>query len=168
MTEATLERPTFSLISQPWIPCLGMDGAVKEYSLLEVFKEAKQLKAIAAELPITDFALLRLCLAIVYAAHRDKTLDTELWAEWFEEGLPVDNIERYFEEQSDYFDLFHPETPFFQVAGLRNSKDERFGLERLILDVPAGAPFMTTRIGEGLESISYSEGARAPVSYTHL
>lgn len=164
MTEATLERPTFSLISQPWIPCLGMDGAVKEYSLLEVFKEAKQLKAIAAELPITDFALLRLCLAIVYAAHRDKTLDTELWAEWFEEGLPADDIERYFEEQSDYFDLFHPETPFFQVAGLRNSKDERFGLERLILDVPAGAPFMTTRIGEGLESISYSEGARALVT----
>ena len=164
MTEATLERPSFSLISQPWIPCLRADGAVKEYSLLDVFKEAKQLKAIATELPITDFALLRLCLAIIYAAHRDKTLDTELWAEWFEEGLPVDGIERYLDEHSDYFDLFHPETPFFQVANLRNSKDERFGLERLILDVPPNKPFMTTRIGEGLESISYSEGARALVT----
>lgn len=164
MTEATLERPSFSLISEPWIPCLGMDGAVKEYSLIDVFKEAKQLKAIASELPITNFALLRLCLAIIYAAHRDKTLDTELWAEWFDEGLPVEEIEHYLAEHSDYFDLFHPETPFFQVAGLRNSKDERFGLERLILDVPPNKPFMTTRIGEGLESISYSEGARALVT----
>ena len=164
MTEATRERPTFSLISQPWIPCLGTDGAVKEYSLLDVFKEAKNLKAIAAELPITDFALLRLCLAIIYAANRGQALDTELWADWFEEGLPVYNIERYLEEHSEYFDLFHPETPFFQVANLRNSKDERFGLERLILDVPPNRPFMTTRIGAGLESISYSEGARALVT----
>ena len=164
MTEATCERPTFSLISQPWIPCLGTDGAVKEYSLLDVFKEAKNLKAIAAELPITDFALLRLCLAIIYAANRGQALDTELWADWFEEGLPVYNIERYLEEHSEYFDLFHPETPFFQVANLRNSKDERFGLERLILDVPPNRPFMTTRIGAGLESISYSEGARALVT----
>src|SRR5690606_36414242 len=46
------------------------------------------------------------------------------------------------------------------VADLRSAKNETSGLEKLIIDVPNGAPFFTTRIGSGLNRISFPEAAR--------
>lgn len=46
-----------------------------------------------------------------------------------------------------------------QIPTLRTSKDEVFGLERLIMDVPAGEPFFTLRAGTGITHISHADAA---------
>src|SRR5690606_34588907 len=74
--------------------------------------------------------------------------------------LPLADITDYLGEFRDRFDLLHPEHPFYQVADLRAEKKQIYGLERLIGDVPAGLPFLTTRAGSGMESISPAEAAR--------
>ena len=58
------------------------------------------------------------------------------------------------------FDLFDDTAPFYQVAGLHTAKNEVSGLERLVLDVPNGEKFFTTRSGEGLATMGVPEAAR--------
>nr|MBA3339869.1 type I-E CRISPR-associated protein Cse1/CasA [Geodermatophilaceae bacterium] len=87
--------------------------------------------------------------------------DSRAWAEIWDQGeFPRDAIARYLERWNERFDLFHPRHPFLQVAGLRTAKNEVFGLERLIADVPNGEPFLTTRQRRGVQRIPASEAAR--------
>ena len=156
----------YDLISQPWIQILDEDGAVRERSLLEVVAEAPRLVEIAGEVPTQNFAILRFLLAILHRALRDEMAGisgpTSLseWVEarehWSEVVVPA--AAAYLEAYRDRFDLFHPRTPFFQSIELAEAKVS--GLEKLIIDVPNGTPFFTTRIRGGLERISAAEAAR--------
>lgn len=157
----------FDLVTQPWIPVLDQDGVVHERSILQALTDAPSGVEILGEVPTQSFAILRLLLAILHRALRDETFDIsgpgslQEWAEarqlWPDIVAGVDG---YLAEYRERFDLFHPETPFFQVAGLRTAKHEVSGLEKLIVDVPNGAPFFTTRIRRGVERISAAEAAR--------
>jgi len=51
-------------------------------------------------------------------------------------------------------------TPFYQVPQLRSGSGEVTGLDRIIADVPNGAPFLSSRLGPGLARISLAEAAR--------
>lgn len=151
---------SFNLIDRPWIVAQSLDGTVAEVSLLELFERSHELRAIAGDLPTQTFALTRLALAVLHRAVYGPQ-DAEQWAElWRRPTLPVEEIAGYLGEYRDRFDLLHAETPFFQVADLHTARDEAFGLQRLIADVPNGEPFFTTRIAEGLAHLLYPEAAR--------
>jgi len=154
------ERPSFSLLEEGWLPCLMLDGTTAELSLTQVFERANEIRAIDCELAVMDFALLRLLLAVLHGAFGKDLTDSESWQELREEGLGSPRIVGYLREHAERFDLLHPATPFFQVAGLHTAKHEFSGLEKLILDVPNGEPFMTTRGGNGLRRIGFAEAAR--------
>jgi CRISPR system Cascade subunit CasA len=154
-----MSRDSFSLLDEPWIACQLLDGSSAELSLHEVFDRADEIRRITGELPTTEFALLRLLLAVLYGT-LPSFRSAEDWAELRDGGLPVVAIHDYLERYRDRFDLLHPEAPFFQVAGLHTQRGEFSGLEKLILDVPNGRPFLTTRLGSGLESIGLAEAAR--------
>lgn len=156
----TEERPSFSLLDEPWIPCLMMEGSGTELSLLEVLENPGRIRSLAGELAVMDFALLRLLWAIMYGALYDYIETVDDWDELRGGGFPAKQITAYLEERRDRFDLLHPTRPFFQVAGLHTAKNEFSGLERLILDVPNGAPYQTNRGGGGLERIGFAEAAR--------
>lgn len=150
----------YSLLDEAWIPVLDTTGQRREVGLIELFEQAGDLRMIACELPTQTFAILRLALAILHRA-ADGPSGVPAWtALWRAGRLPMTEIIEYLDAFRDRFDLFHPEQPFYQVAGLRAGKDPDYGLERLIADVPAGTPFLTSRAGPGLESISPSEAAR--------
>jgi CRISPR system Cascade subunit CasA len=154
------ELPIFDLTAEPWIPVLGLDGAVRELSPLDVFLSADQLVAIGGELPTQGFALTRLLLAILHRALEGPEDQTD-WGElWNEPGLPVDAIARYLDRWRHRFDLFSTDVPFFQVADLATAKGEFSGLEKLIADVPNGHAYFTTRAGRALRSIGFAEAAR--------
>lgn len=157
MTETSIHQ-NFLLTECPWIPVLDLRGRQREVSVRELFAEADQLRMIASELPTQTFALLRLLLAILHRATDGPPSEAAWRALWRSPGLPKD-VEAYLDEVQDRFDLLHPETPFYQVAGLRTAKEEAFGLERIIADVPNGIPYLTSRAGPGLERISLSEAA---------
>lgn len=153
-------RAGFSLLDEPWVLVLTTDGATDEVSLLDLFRRAPSIREIVGDVPTQGFALLRLALAVVARA-TDGPRDAETWQRLWDAGAPpVERIEAYLERYRERFDLFHPTTPFFQVAGLTTARGEFSGLEKLIADVPAGHQYFTTRAGKGLARISPAEAAR--------
>lgn len=151
---------SFNLLDEPWIRATRLGGAANEVSLLALFHDAANIEGIHGEIASQDMAILRLLLAICHRAMGGpKDLDT--WEEyWDEPGKLGADAAAYLERFRDRFDLRDPEQPFFQVAGIHSASGKISGLESLIVDVPNGNPFFTTRIAEGLDSISWAEAAR--------
>ena len=151
---------SFNLLDEPWIRVTRLDGAPDEVSLLVLFREATDIAGIHGEIASQDAAVLRLLLAICHRT-MDGPEDLDVWEEyWRDPGSlgrdAVDHLERHRER----FDLRDPDRPFFQVAGIHAASGRTSGLESLIVDVPNGNPFFTTRIAEGLDSIGWAEAAR--------
>jgi len=150
----------FTLIDEAWIPVLDTSGQRREVTLRGLFEQASEIRMIACELPTQTFTILRLALAILHRSTGGPPGETSWQALWRDGSLPVTDLSDYLDEFHDRFDLFHSRHPFYQVADLRAEKDNTYGLERLIADVPNGMPFLTTRAGSGMESISPAEAAR--------
>ncbi|MER7877664.1 type I-E CRISPR-associated protein Cse1/CasA [Streptomyces solisilvae] len=150
--------PSFDLTSQPWIPVLRRDGRQDELSLREVFAQASDVARIIGDVPTQEFALLRLLLAVAHDA-LDGPQDADQWADWWEEEDCFASVPPYLDVHRERFDLLHPVAPFFQVAGLRTSRDEVFSLNRIVADVPNGEPFFTARM-PSVERLDFAEAAR--------
>ncbi|HEY5857197.1 MAG TPA: type I-E CRISPR-associated protein Cse1/CasA [Aldersonia sp.] len=153
--------PTFDLRTQPWVLTRMLDGRMAELSLHDVFRRAHEARDLVGEVPTQTFALTRLLLAILHRALGEVDSPLDDWRSlWHAPTLPADEIEEYLDDFEDRFDLLHPATPFFQVADLHTQKNEMSGLEKLIVDVPNGHRYFTTRTQVGIERISFAEAAR--------
>ncbi|CRK59251.1 CRISPR-associated protein, Cse1 family [Alloactinosynnema sp. L-07] len=158
MSEVDGGRPSFDLVSQPWLLAHRLDGSTCELSLLEVFTEAHRLRGLAGDVSTQVFAVTRLLLAILHRAV-DGPRDRDAWrALWRAEELPVEAVRAYLDKYRDRFDLLHPVTPFFQVAGLRTAKGEVTEVARLVADVPNNHKFFSSRQGE--VALGFGEAAR--------
>lgn len=150
---------SFDLIDEPWLMARTLEGATTELGILPLLEQAHQLAGLTGEVPTQVFALTRLLLAVLHGAVTGPA-DLDEWGQlWEADALPAARIADYLHGHRDRFDLFHPDTPFLQVAGLRTAKDETFALTKLVADLPNGVPFFTTRRTTGLE-LSYAEAAR--------
>jgi len=158
--------PTFDLIDQPWIRVRTLDGAVEERSLRATLTSAAEIRGLAGEIPTQDAAMLRMLLAVLLSATRPRYPRSEnecldLFEDWWTRGaLPQQIIDDYLARVRDRFDLLHPQTPFYQVAGLTTATGNRTGLVKLIADVPPNVPFFTTRAAAETKSLSLAEAAR--------
>lgn len=136
----------FNLIDEPWIRVIDSACKVSEVSLVQLFENAHCFKDLAGELPTQDFAVMRLLLAILHTVfsrystlgkpspikdHGGKAKGVALgrWKKLWEAGkFPAEVIADYLETQRESFYLFHPERPFYQVAGVadlaKENKDE--------------------------------------------
>lgn len=150
--------PSFDLTLSPWVPVQGLNGTEDELSLNDIFAQAESLRRIIGDVATQEFALLRLLLAILHDAI-DGPEDLATWQELWDTGLPTNRIADYLSEHRGRFDLLHPDTPFFQTAGLRTAQDEVFSLDRIVADVPNGEPFFTMR-ARGTGRLSFAEAAR--------
>ncbi|MFI6180802.1 type I-E CRISPR-associated protein Cse1/CasA [Nonomuraea sp. NPDC051191] len=150
--------PSFDLTCRQWLPVQHVDGSEEELSLREVFAQAADLRRLVGDVPTQEFGLLRLLLAIVHDAI-DGPQDIEEWQEMWDGGLPLDRITDYLNQHRERLDLLHPEQPFFQTPGLRATSGEIASLDRLVADVPNGAPYFTMR-ARGAERLSFAEAAR--------
>ncbi|GAA2616972.1 type I-E CRISPR-associated protein Cse1/CasA [Dactylosporangium fulvum] len=150
----------FSLVDEAWVPVLDAAGQRRDVSLLDLFEQAGNIRMIAGELPTQTFAILRLALAILHRATDGPPGEAAWQALWRDRRPLLPDVPDYLGEFRERFDLLHPDHPFYQVADLRAAKDNTYGLERLIADVPNGMPFLTSRAGPGMESISPAEAAR--------
>lgn len=151
---------TFSLLDEPWIRVSRLDGSPDEVSLLTLFRQAQDIEGIHGEIASQDVAILRLLLAICHRTMGGPQ-DLATWRRyWDEPDLLGQQATAYLERYRDRFDLRDPQHPFFQVAGIHAASGKTAGLESLIIDVPNGNPFFTTRIADGLEAISWAEAAR--------
>ena len=116
----------FNLLYEPWILVRTKNNEIKEWSLLDTFKYAHEAKCLAGELATQNVAILRLLLAVLHATFvHDNVQDyddaIELWQRiWDEKHFEYEKIESYLKLYEDRFWLFHPQTPFYQVADIEN------------------------------------------------
>lgn len=161
-----MSKDSFNLMSQAWLPVTMLaDGSHQELSMREVLLRAHEIQSIDGDIPVQRFSLTRMLIAALYGIFaKDAPISESLWRELLKAGSQDKRIAALINDYCDLyasrFDLFDEKQPFYQVADLHTAKNEVFGLERLILDVPSGEPFFTTRSGSGLESISAAEAAR--------
>ncbi|NDL56610.1 type I-E CRISPR-associated protein Cse1/CasA [Phytoactinopolyspora mesophila] len=150
----------FNLLDEPWIMVLTPSGDEKQASILDVFEMAPELVTVGGEVPTQGFAITRMLLAFLHRAV-DGPASKDDWTElWQADTLPLDRIHEYADRYRNRFDLFDPEQPFFQVSDLRTAKGEVSGLEKIVADVPNGAPYFTTRSAASLDRIEAAEAAR--------
>lgn len=157
-------QPSFSLIDQPWIVCVTANGT-QTLSLRQVFDGTAEPIQVLGDSPTQDYAVLRVLLAIFWRAHLGDAAISRNWEEWFiakrkelvETGRD-DAALSYLENHRDRFDLFHPQTPFMQVATLDTSKSTRQTVSRILPD--SEQDYFTMRTHGGRQSLAFDEAAR--------
>ena len=152
---------TYNLLDEPWIPVTLLDGSRgrgQRMSIRGVFEHARELRGIGGDIPLQQFAIARLLIAVLHGA-LPEGISQKDWRELWDHDVS-DSICSYLEQFRGRFNLFDPQVPFYQVADLRQPKGDVSGLEKLILDVPNGFQFFTTRIGEGMDSLDFDQAAR--------
>ncbi|POZ61046.1 type I-E CRISPR-associated protein Cse1/CasA [Chromobacterium alticapitis] len=117
----------FNLLDEPWLPVRRLDGRVEEVGLLELFARAGELSGLAETDPPNLIAQYRLLLAIFHRALSQGQVQWRLrdMAGYYRDGLPVERIHGYLEQWRERFFLFHPESPFMQVAALAAAEETR-------------------------------------------
>lgn len=159
--------PSFDLIRQPWIPCIGLDGVRRELGLAEVVTRAHELAAISDPSPLATFAIHRLLFAIVHRVQQGPKSPREWKALWDVGRFDASKYEKYFEKWKARFDLFHPNWPFLQVGGFEtiNSKNEPTPAPaaRLLPELAAGnnATLFDHHVDSRPVAMSPAEAARA-------
>jgi len=126
-----MREKEFNLIEEPWILALSLDGKPVQLSLMALFGQAHRLYGLAGEMDAQDIALLRVLLAILYAVfgrqdlqgmagvpHSEAEACSRWQALWDAGQFPMDRMEAYLlgDGVRERFYLFHPHTPFMQVA----------------------------------------------------
>lgn len=128
-----MKETEFNLLDEKWIRVRLPDNSIQEVSLTDALLHARDYTDLAGEMPTQDAAMLRLLLAVpltifyrVNVRGEDEPLvesDQAImrWKELWELGaFPEKPIRDYLEKWHERFWLFHPERPFWQVAGLKN------------------------------------------------
>ncbi len=169
-----MSKKEFNLLDEPWIQVMDADGALREVSLLELFRSAPQWRRLAGELPTQDVAVLRLLLTILHAVFGRYDLDGNYappsspaaaqnrWKALWDLGeFPVKIIEDYLLHFKDRFWLFHPQHPFYQVAGLDRATDYTAAkLNGELSESGNKTRLFPQRSGGGKGKLRYSEAAR--------
>lgn len=164
----------FCLQHEPWISVMRKDGETKEVSLLELFRYAQDYQCLAGELPTQDVAILRLLLAILHAVFARYDMDgswapiispedaLKRWKDLWDKGFfPIQIIKDYLLHYEDRFYLFHPEYPFYQVAGINKATEYTAGkLNGELSESSNKTRLFPQRTGNDKNMLNYSEAAR--------
>ncbi len=149
------DEARFDLVHQPWLPVRLRDGTASEVGLKEALLQAHDIAGLNIEFPTQEPALLRLLLAVCYRA-LEGPVDDDAWdALWMAETLPEERITTYLDRWRERFDLFHPDSPFFQTPGLEAvGKDGVKPASKLIAHAPpANAPPIFTPITDAMSIV---------------
>lgn len=113
--------PTFSLLTEPWIPVRTLDNTPLQFvGLIQLFQQVRHFKCIDDPSPLVTIALYRFCLALLHRALQGPK-NAEQVARWYLEGWNTEeqqNITDYLQKYSEQFDLFDKQHPFWQVSDL--------------------------------------------------
>lgn len=111
---------TFSLWTEQWIPVQPLVGPPKKVSLRDALVHAHTYRGVQDSSPLVTVALHRLLLALLYRTHSLAT-QAEWRSLWSQRQLDQSGIDRYGDPA--WFDLLHPERPFYQVPYLPDEKE---------------------------------------------
>jgi len=159
-TEPNVDVPFFNLIDEPWVLVLDAAGQRMELSLRETFHRAGEMRALSGDIATQTFAVLRVLLAVLHrAVYGLGELSPSIYSstDWQQ---ALEQVDAYLDAFHDRFWMQHPVQPFMQVADLTTSGSADPDLSRIICDGPGSSTFLTTRLGQSLTSIPWSQAAR--------
>ena len=159
------EKSKFNLLDEPWVRVAFCDGKHQMLPLRDCFSRSPEIRRLSFGQDAVSFAVLRVMVAIMQrtlyvASAANRGWNAPTWQHAYQnpkETLGL--VEQYLAVWRDRFFLFDPERPFFQHPTVHTPKGEHSELNKILADVPNGEPFITMRIGAGLEEISYPEAA---------
>jgi CRISPR system Cascade subunit CasA len=162
-----MNKSEYNLLDEKWIRVLDEGETLTETSLLEVFEHAHLYRRLANETETVDVSILRLLLAIMYAALTptvNESAESALlrWqALWEREALLYAQIKEYIECFRERFYLFHPEAPFYQAADLASRKCADYEASKLIGDLAQNGNKVQLFVSRtDSKSVGYPEAAR--------
>ena len=145
---------SFDLTRERWLPVLR-DGVATEVSLRDALIDAHRIDGLAPEVPTMLPVVLRHVLLPVVIDSHGLPASAHEWAELHAQGrLAADTINAHLDRHNDRFDLFHPTTPFAQVAGLAKASGKLDPAQLLVQTAPVGnnVPlFAAVKDGEPLQ-----------------
>ena len=177
-----MKEKQFNLLEEPWIKVLTNDMKEKEVSLLDLFTHAHEYRRLAGETATQDAAIFRFLLAILATVFYRYEIDgtdsllsgeendsepdgvLERWREYWEQGHFSEAVFRsYLGSWGERFWLFHPETPFYQVADLEYGTD--YNIACMMGNIKesnnsATKHHFSLAEGEKIQRLSYSEATR--------
>jgi len=108
----------YNLIDEKWIPVRDLAGDRKEFGILDVLTNAKNLATIEDPSPLVTAALHRFLLAVLYRA-LEGPCDIDEAKKLFQEGLSKEKIKKYLETWKPRFWLFDEKYPFGQIPSFK-------------------------------------------------
>lgn len=153
----------YNLMRQGWVPVIT-GGQRSEVSLRDALLTTNEIDGLALDNPLETVALLRqVLLPIVIDALGPPTSEQDWSARWAVGTLDTGRLGQYLDKHEDRFDLFHPEHPFAQVAGLHTAKDETKPVSLLIASAATGnnVPLFSSRTEADPPPLHPAEAARA-------
>lgn len=154
---------SFDLIHQPWVPVTEA-GRRRDVSLLDALSHAHEIEGLALDDPLQTVAILRQVLLPVVIDAVGAPRNEAEWAEAWDAGaFDADRIGSYLAQHSQRFDLFHRDTPFAQVAGLRTERDETKPVSLLVPALASGnnVPLFSSRTEADPPTLTPAEATRA-------
>lgn len=125
--------PSFNLLTEPWIR-VRENGSLSRVGIHDAVVRAHEFTALEHSLPIVEFGIYRLLVAVLLDAIQPRNVDALveiLKAGRFDEEM----LGTYFETWSERFDLFSEKRPFLQDGTAPLGKES---IARLLPSQPSG------------------------------
>lgn len=121
---------SFNLVTEPWVPVLA-NGKHESYSLETLFDQPTSIRQLDIADPLERVSIMRLLLAIMYAARQEGYSSPTAAKRIMEAGRDQEIID-YLHAWAHRFDLMSETEPFLQVAGMMpQGKPKDYGFTRL-------------------------------------
>ncbi|MFW5694815.1 MAG: type I-E CRISPR-associated protein Cse1/CasA, partial [Alkalispirochaeta sp.] len=113
-----MKPASYDLRHEPWIPVRDASGNIAPLGLIELLRCAHEYQSLALSNPLDTVSLYRVLIVLSHCILGDPET-IEDWIKAFDRGRFLESdVTDYFERYSDRFDIFHPDYPFMQTAGL--------------------------------------------------
>jgi CRISPR system Cascade subunit CasA len=153
----------FSVLEEPWIPVIDLNGKRKELGILDTLAQAHQIKEVADTIPSYEYGVFRFLCTFLMDVYRPK--DWETLQDLYElKSFDMEEIQNYIEQckkEGVSFDLFDKKRPFLQTA-YNEEYDKNLGsVAALNISMPSGNNHIHfEHRKEQEQSMTYAEAAR--------
>lgn len=153
-----MDRFTFNLATDRWIPCTMKDGTSAELSLVQVFSVSDDIIDIVDPNPLVKVSITRLLLAIVHRCIQTVGF-VDLDRVWNQNEWASEKMIDYLDRWKDRFDIFDTNRPFFQISGFAG---EPTTISKLAFEMASGnnPTLFDHSIDERPKSVSPATAAR--------
>ncbi len=110
-------QKTFNLLEKPFLRCTRSEHSQELLNLKQIFLESHLILDIDPDSPLERAALYRFLLTFLYRIFGIPQ-GTKAWQElWEQKQFNADQLNQYFDQVHNRFDLYSKEFPFMQVTG---------------------------------------------------